>query len=1397
MKKIYLVLAVSMVLLSGTYNTAIAGQVAYTDYGVTNEATLDSALTDTAHVNKRIDIDSNINLQNDLPASVNSNLLIINGNNKTIDGGFKKGFLDSATSTTKINDLTLKNFSAGTSATLGGVILNHTGSLNVYDSHFTNNRASQGSAIANNDRLNIYRSTFENNSASTSWDFAGAIYNSGTTNIYSSTFKNNTAPNYGYGAAIANMNGTASIYNSTFTGNGSIYGGAIYNNATLNVYNSTFGGNLSSDGNTATSDGGAIYNKNNLTIYDSIFKNNTATTSGGAIYTKGTAYVIADKSDVEFTNNTSTGNGGAIYNSGNLYLVANNGGITFTGNSATGPGNDIYNTGFDSKLYLNAGLGDITFNSGIYANFTYYTYINNPIASIDGLTVPTTGRVILNSPLTGAANIYLNNGMLKVGESGSIDLSSGELRLSGNSILNLANGNTENVKTGVLGIPTGATPSIWMDINPSDNTSDYFTTSGASNQGQPKFVLRILDDGPGNSRAFTGLNLNGINSYGYTNHYAYTFTGRDWGGFEYTRSGDGTDDGLANAIADTHDRSFSLVGSSDYTATSNLPTLSAGVDAASTKTLTVFGQGKNGPAISGAGIYSLFNVPQYAQLNIVDAFIKNSAIAGVWGPAINNAGALNVYDSLFYNNYAMSVGPDAYGGAIYNSGTAYIANSDFTENRSATFGGAIANNGASAIMNIYHSSFTKNMTINNKGGAISNTDGATLNVSDSTFGGDNSSLGNRSSLGGAIYNTSTANIYNSTFNNNQSPQGGAIYNNGTTNVYNSTFLNNIGMRGGAVSNAGGVVNLYNSTFTNNISTNQGGAIYSNNGTVNLIASGQDVTFSGNTATYDRNDIYLDGVAKLNLNASLGNKITFGGGIKSSAIANGIININKGGFGTAGDPPTGAPITGEVILGAPIQTSTVNLYGGTLTLNNDSYLNGNALTLAGGILNMQNGAVGTMALNSLAVTDTNDLKIDANLATGTSDKIDGTYAASTGKLNVSSIKLLNDSTASSASTQLLGSGLIGHNLVRMGVTKAYTPIYQYNVNYNDTTGQLTFNGGGSGGGGGSGNFNPAILNAPVSANVGAYMTQISTYNEALSRSELFMSLPQQERLLMKQRNMYANVGGNDVQPEVFSPTFLPDERGGIWFKQYTSFENVPMNNGPNVSNIGYGVMVGADSPMYHLSNGCDGYVTAYVGYNGSHQNYDNVGVNQNGGALGLTGTLYKGNFFTALTASVGDSYGQANTMYGVDNFNTLLAGLAWKSGYNIEMAKGKFILQPSLLAAYTFANTFDYTTASGVNMTSDPMNAIQIAPGVKFIANMENGWQPYLAANMVFNIMDNQKFQANDVQLPQMSIAPYIEYGLGVQRRWGERFTGFGQAMLRGGGRNGIALQFGFRIAIGK
>jgi hypothetical protein len=45
--------------------------------------------------------------------------------------------------------------------------------------------------------------------------------------------------------------------------------------------------------------------------------------------------------------------------------------------------------------------------------------------------------------------------------------------------------------------------------------------------------------------------------------------------------------------------------------------------------------------------------------------------------------------------------------------------------------------------------------------------------------------------------------------------------------------------------------------------------------------------------------------------------------------------------------------------------------------------------------------------------------------------------------------------------------------------------------------------------------------------------------------------------------------------------------------------------------------------------------------------------------------------------------------------------------------------------------------------------------------------------------------------------PYVEYGVGIQKHWADKFNAYGQVMLRGGGRNGVALSAGFRWAIGK
>ena len=56
---------------------------------------------------------------------------------------------------------------------------------------------------------------------------------------------------------------------------------------------------------------------------------------------------------------------------------------------------------------------------------------------------------------------------------------------------------------------------------------------------------------------------------------------------------------------------------------------------------------------------------------------------------------------------------------------------------------------------------------------------------------------------------------------------------------------------------------------------------------------------------------------------------------------------------------------------------------------------------------------------------------------------------------------------------------------------------------------------------------------------------------------------------------------------------------------------------------------------------------------------------------------------------------------------------------------------------------------------------------------------------------------NRVSLPNLSIDPYVKYGAGVRKSWGERLVGYFQTYITNGGRNGVGLQAGFKFSLGK
>ncbi len=507
---------------------------------------------------------------------------------------------------------------------------------------------------------------------------------------------------------------------------------------------------------------------------------------------------------------------------------------------------------------------------------------------------------------------------------------------------------------------------------------------------------------------------------------------------------------------------------------------------------------------------------------------------------------------------------------------------------------------------------------------------------------------------------------------------------------------------------------------------------------------------------------------------------------------------------------------DVPAQADITLSNTQLHLGV----RDNVLDGNNLTLNSGTFNMINGQAGVSAINNLTIKGNTNFVADVDLEKSEMDRFTAAeYGKHSGNLNVVGFNLVSDAPADRDVTTIMFAekGLkdnVTHspmNLPDSKVQQIFTPIYKYNSVYKNTDdgGYFVFAKGhvlldpdnpqnpipGGTTGNKSDAFNPAVLVSPVTTQAAGQSAMNEAFRYVFEHADAFTQLPSVDRFAAINENKYAIASTDYNQNLSYSSTDLHNK--GSWVRPYTSFESINLSNGPKVNAINYGTLVGFDSDFKKLKNGWTNVATGYMGYNGSQIRYNGNDTTMNGGLLGLTETFYKGNFWTALTATAGAGVAESRTMYGKEDSTMLMAGLGSKTGYNFEFKEGKYILQPIMFLSYTFVNTFDYTNAAGVRINSDPMHTIQLNPSLRFITNTKNGWQPYASVGMVWNLMNETSATANGVKLPEMHTKPYVEYGVGIQKRMKDKFTAFGQAMIRNGGRNGIALTAGFRWALGR
>lgn len=1292
-------------------------------------------------------------------------------------GDTQNGYGSGILNTGSIKSLTNNTYS-GNKAYNGGGLYN-LGIIDAIENEVYSNNSARlaGGAITNFATINTINATFTNNSTTDENSFGGAIFNSGKIGAINGIFDGNTSTSAG--GAITNVGEISSI-SGKFTNNQTkIAGGAII---TGDVSNETL-----------------TLNANLKEIKNSIFENNKATDkSGGGGAIMNNQFTNTLNVNSSSFNSNSANDGGAIFNTGSL-AVSNS---TFTNNTAQRTGGAIANVS-DTEQKVNANL--TVQNSNFY---------NNQSDTAGGAIYTDSSLTVKNS------NFYNNrtNKTVSAENSKGNEESSG---LGGGAIssvmgdLNIEEASFTNNET------NGNGGAIYSLIGNQNIKNSDFTGNKAEQDGGAIYALSF-----DNSKETTTItDSNFINNTAVKNGGAISL--------ENTQ---------ASIIAKNKDVTFSgntAEKGNDIYQNKSITNIYAEDGRRITFNGGIAGNGTintkgtillNGAVTPDAGALAV-NVNSGAIKPSSENYLDGTDLTLAEGSTLDlrngKLGAMNL-NSLTSNNGNLKLDVDVTSEALADGILAKTANgtlnlsevnmmsdmADGTNSISATLTGLdnlqikTPENGLDVLTNDYLYTVKingTNATVDRytENGEAVKIDGFTLAVNQTDkIGEHNINLQDERSFSAQHDIEITGSGLEKGWTGNLSGTKLSVNGNGYTIKG--------GENSGITINDGQTLEFTDANIDGfkTTETTKGALTVKNGGNLNIAALNNDITISNVSAgqatdgsALNANAIYLDGEgnSKVNLTTQNSKSITINNDIRSTNAANEITMKGDGTILYNGivDPVTLTNENARTIHNNKIQDVTYNLNSGMVGFSNDNYLsNGNnSLVFNGGMLTVANGAVNPINLEALSLNANSNIAVDADLANSKMDTISAntySFANDDVKLNVNGINLLSDAKTDNTIINFVNDDSLKSHISTTVSEVAYSPLYKYGVAYDPTQGNFEFTRGSSSD---YKNINPAVMVAPVAAQLGGYFNQLNAYDQAFSNMDMTMLMTREQRQALKMYNKYA-YNGDGFGSVASSSGVIPEERAGVWARPYSSFENVHLKNGPKVSNVMYGTFFGGDTSIKEFRNGFDGVFSAYVGYNGSHQVFNHNSLWQNGGTLGLTGTLYKGNWFGGWTIASGLSGVDANTMYGSEDFGIWSIGTALKTGYNWELFNSKFIIQPHMMISYSLVDTFNYTNAAGLRINSDPLNAIQLAPGLRFVGNLKDGWQPYLGVDFMWNIMDKTKFDAVETSLPQLSVKPYIQYGIGVQKRWGERSTGYAQAMFRNIGRNGVIFSLGYRAAFG-
>lgn len=601
----------------------------------------------------------------------------------------------------------------------------------------------------------------------------------------------------------------------------------------------------------------------------------------------------------------------------------------------------------------------------------------------------------------------------------------------------------------------------------------------------------------------------------------------------------------------------------------------------------------------------------------------------------------------------------------------------------------------------------------------------------------------------------------------------------TFTIENAVFTNfkNYQMEPIVVDQNGGTLNFIDSDVFNNTFIgidSQAGAVRVFSGVGFIKAINKNVLFANNgdepsSTTVVKRDIYMTD-SELYLLPSSGKNITLMGGIAGNGYLH-IGNINT---------PTASlgNYTGTLILGGnnecfgKTDMDDISVIGATVKLlAGSTYFNEAAKNnYVNGTLDLQNGVLDYIAMNFLTVFgDTGmNMKIDIDLEYTEGDYIRVDNFEGQGTPVIKNINLLSDSETDETYVHVLdGPSLFKYAAVLDPSMKVVDGrLYSYNVdliNYSDPNLPVE---------------NPYIGNLKFTRN-GLFSRPVMGASYAVQGVRLL-----QEELAYI---LFENTGNfSFFEKPGASAGDIPRDKPTMWLKGFAVDSEIDFNEYGKADADYFGAMAGLD--IDRLYEGFDATYGLFGTYVSGKQKGDRNDIEQSGGYFGGKATFYFDKLFLSGILDAGLLNNSVNTAIGTDEFNSSVYAATLKGGYNFELSKRSFTLQPNIAAGFSYVNTEDYTNKAGVKIESDDVSIFTLMPGVKLAKNLGKCWILSGDGHYVYSSVSGD-LKADSIVLADNEYDNYFRYSACIEKIWG-----YTVAHLRlgrsDGGRSGWNLSAG-------